>query len=30
MGMLSNSSIEMARFKIEDLEKLADEKIAAK
>ncbi len=27
MGMLSNSSIEMARFKIEDLEKLADEKL---
>lgn len=27
MGMLSNSSIEMARFKIKDLEALADEKL---
>ena len=30
MGMLSNSSIEMARFKIEDLERLADRKLGAK
>lgn len=29
MGMLSNSSIEMARFKVADLEKLADEKLGA-
>ena len=30
MGMLSNSSIEMARFKIDALEKLADEKVKGK